>query len=297
MQDLTLVILAAGMGSRFGGLKQIEPVGPNGEFIIDYSVHDAIKAGFNKVVFVIKEENYDIFKNTIGKRIEDKIKVEYVFQKLEDIPDIIKLPKDRVKPLGTAHALYSVRNNVNESFATINADDFYGQKAFLELGEALRNSEDYIMMGYEAAKTISSNGGVKRGVCTLDDGYVKTITESLVERINGEITCKPLLGGEEFVVSDNTPVCMLILGLRPSIFEYLKDDINTFLISNKNSLIDCEYYLPEVLNDMLDKKIIKMKNIATDSTWMGITYRSDLEALKEFIKKQIKEGVYPQNLY
>lgn len=297
MKDLTLVILAAGMGSRFGGLKQIEPVGPNGEFIIDYSIHDAIKAGFNKVVFVIKEENYDIFKNTIGKRIEDKIKVEYVFQKLEDIPDIVELPKERVKPLGTAHALYSVRNNVNESFATINADDFYGQKAFLELGEALRTSKDYVMMGYEAAKTISDNGGVKRGVCTLENGYVKTITESLVERINGDITCKPLLGGQEFIVSDNTPVCMLILGLRPSIFEFLKEDIKTFLTSNKDSLIDCEYYLPEVLNDMLDKKIIKMKNISTDSTWMGITYRSDLEALKKFIKKQIEEGVYPQNLY
>lgn len=297
MKDLTLVILAAGMGSRFGGLKQIEPVGPNGEFIIDYSVHDAIKAGFNKVVFVIKEENYEIFKNTIGKRIEDKIKVEYVFQKLEDIPDVVKLPTDRIKPLGTAHALYSVRDNVHESFATVNADDFYGQKAFLALGEALRNSDDYIMLGYEAAKTISDNGGVKRGVCTLDNGYVSTITESVVERINGDITCKPLLGGEEFIITDETPVCMLILGLRPNIFKYLEEDIKEFLIINKDSLYDCEYYLPEVLNAMIAKKIIKMKNIATDSTWMGVTYRTDLDALKSFINKQIEEGIYPKNLY
>ena len=160
---MTLVIMAAGMGSRFGGLKQIEPVGPNGEFIIDYSIYDAIKAGFTKVVFIIKEENYEIFKSTIGSRIEGKIDVEYVFQDIKNIPDNVKLPSDRVKPLGTGHAILSCKGVVNEPFAIINADDFYGRDAYIKAANFLKeDTTDYAMIGYRVGNTLTDNGSVTK---------------------------------------------------------------------------------------------------------------------------------------
>lgn len=297
MKDLTLVILAAGMGSRFGGLKQIEPVGPNGEFIIDYSIHDAIKAGFTKVVFIIKEENYEVFKNTVGKRVEDKIKVEYVFQKIEDIPNVVELPSDRVKPLGTAHALYCARNNINESFAIITSDDFYGNESFQILADNLRNSDDFIVVGYEVAKTMSENGSVKRGICFAENDYIKNIIESKVEKVNGVIECEPLEGGDKFTVSPEMPVFMLMVGLRPIVIDYLKENIGNFLLKNKEDLTTCEYLLPSVLDEMLNKNIIKTKLVETPSVWMGMTYKEDVENLKAFIKNKIEEGVYPESLY
>ncbi len=297
MQDLTLVILAAGMGSRFGGLKQIEPVGPNGEFIIDYSIYDAIKAGFNKVIFIIKEENYEIFKNTVGKRVEDKIKVEYVFQKLEDIPEGIELPEDRVKPLGTAHALYCARNNINESFAVITSDDFYGWESFKILADNLRNTNDFIVVGYKLEKTMSENGSVKRGVVFHNNGYIKNIIESKVEKVNGILECEPLEGGDKFTVPNDTLAFMLMVGLRSSILEYLNDNIKDFLQQNKEDLLTCEYLLPSVLDEMLKKNLIKTKVVDTPSVWMGMTYKDDVLKLKEFIKEKIKEGVYPESLY
>ena len=297
MQDLTLVILAAGMGSRFGGLKQIEPVGPNGEFIIDYSIHDAINAGFTKVVFVIKEENYDIFKNTVGKRVEDKIKVEYVFQTLEDIPNVVTLPTDRVKPLGTAHALYCTRKNVNEAFAVITSDDFYGQESFKLLADNLKNSEDYVVVGYELEKTMSETGSVKRGICFAENDYIKNIIESKVERVDGIIECSPLDGSAKFNVDGNTPAFMLMVGLRPNILSYLEENIKEFLIQNKGDLVTCEYLLPSVLDEMIEKRLIQTKLVKTPSTWMGVTYKEDTEKLKEFIKSEIAKGKYPENLY
>jgi NDP-sugar pyrophosphorylase family protein len=164
-KDITLVILAAGMGSRFGGLKQMEPIGPTGQFIIDYSVYDAIKAGFNKVVFIIKEENYDAFKETIGSRVEPYIKVEYCFQKNDNIPEGYKLPEDRVKPLGTAHALYCAKDKVNENFAIISADDFFGYDAFKKAADFLKENNDFCVIGYKIGDTLSDKGAVKRGVC------------------------------------------------------------------------------------------------------------------------------------
>ena len=164
---MTLVIMAAGMGSRFGGLKQVEPVGPNGEFILDYSVYDAIKTGYTKVVFIIKEENYDLFRKTVGKRIEDKIDVEYAFQKLEDVPSFVSIPKERVKPWGTSHAILSAKNFVNEPFTVINADDFYGFEPYKKLSNFFKenkNDDEYAMIGYRASNTMSKNGSVKRGV-------------------------------------------------------------------------------------------------------------------------------------
>ena len=187
-KDLTLVILAAGMGSRFGGLKQIEPMGPNGEFIIDYSIYDAIKAGFNKVVFLIKEENYNIFKETIGSRVEKHIKVEYCFQNNENVPVFYEELKERKKPLGTAHAILCCKDKVNEPFMMINADDFYGRDAYMKGAEFLRNinleSEvhQYGMIGYKVKNTITENGAVKRGVCKVENNELVKLVESSVER-------------------------------------------------------------------------------------------------------------------
>ena len=176
-KDLTLVILAAGMGSRFGGLKQIAPLGPNGEFIIDYSVYDAIKAGFNKIVFLIKEENYDLFKETIGSRVEPHINVEYCFQKNDNLPEGYKIPETRIKPLGTAHAILCCKDNVREPFMMINADDFYGRDAFMKAAEFLKSTTEniphqYGMVGYQVKNTMTENGAVKRGACKVEKGYL-----------------------------------------------------------------------------------------------------------------------------
>ena len=185
MKDLTLVIMAAGMGSRFGGLKQIEPVGPNNEFIIDYSIYDAIRVGYDKVVFIIKKENYDIFRDTIGKRIENKIKVEYVFQELNDLPKGYDVCLERVKPWGTGHAILSCKNVINEPFTIINADDFYGLDAYKKASEFIsKNNGDYAMTGYAVKNTITENGKVKRGVCDIFNGYVVKIVESEIEYTN-----------------------------------------------------------------------------------------------------------------
>lgn len=297
MKDLTLVILAAGMGSRFGGLKQIEPVGPNGEFIIDYSIHDAIKAGFNKIIFVIKEENYELFKTTVGKRVEDKIEVDYVFQDQNNVPSFVEIPKNRLKPWGTAHAIYCAKDKINGPFAVITADDFYGQESFKILSESLKNSDDFIVIGYEILKTMSENGSVKRGICFEENSYITDLIESKVELIADEIICEALESKKTFKVSKTTPAFMLMVGLNQSVYDYLKEDINSFFKWNNNNLETCEYLLPTVINDMIKKKKTKVKLLSTPSTWMGITYKEDLAKLKEFINKKIEEGIYPNSLY
>ena len=294
---MTLVIMAAGLGSRFGGLKQIEPVGPNGEFIIDYSIYDAIQAGFEKVVFIIKEENYDIFRNTIGKRIEGKIKVEYAFQSLDKIPDGVELPQTRVKPLGTGQALYCAMDKVDGPFAVISADDFYGSEPFKLLIESLKNENEFSVIGYKIGNTLTENGSVKRGVCFEENGILTSIIESRVERVNGAIICDPLDDREKYEVEENHPVSMLMYGMHPGMFDYLKSDIKNFFDNNQNNLETCEYLLPEVLSDYSEKYNIGVKVIPTSAVWKGVTYASDLEELKEYIRELIDKGVYPENLY
>ena len=292
---MILLVLAAGMGSRFGGLKQIEPVGPNGEFIIDYSIYDAINAGFDKVVFVIKKENYEVFKNTIGSRLEGKIKVEYAFQELSDIPEGINVPEERVKPLGTGHALYCARNNIDEPFAVISADDFYGSDAFRLLGESLSKTNEYSIIGYKIGNTLTENGSVKRGVIFAEGDNLTSIVESKVERINGVVKAEPLNGGEPYEISENHPVSMLMYGLREDIFDFIEDDIKKDL-GAQDDLLTAEYYLPELLNRFMDYKGVPLKVLNTTAQWMGITYKSDLDMLKEHIKKEIERGVYPVDL-
>ncbi len=297
-KDLTLLVLAAGMGSRFGGLKQIEPVGPNGEFIIDYSIYDAIKAGFNKVVFIIKEENYELFKESIGKRIEDKIKVEYVFQKMEDIPVSINIPKERVKPLGTAHAIYCARNVIHENFAIINADDFYGRDGYLKASEFLKNNQDneYANIAYEVGNTLTLNGEVKRGIIFTTNGYLDKIVESSVKENNGLALCKPLNGDLEFSVPLNQPVSMNLFCFTPQIFTYLENHIEEFF-NNCEDLLKDEWLIPNVAFESAKENKQKIQIICTNSKYLGMTYKEDLESLKEGLKNEINNGVYNNNLW
>ena len=303
-KNITLVILAAGMGSRFGGLKQIEPMGPNKEFIIDYSIYDAIKAGFNKVVFLIKEENYDIFKETIGSRVEPHIKVEYCFQKNDNVPKEYKLPEERVKPLGTAHAILCCKDKVNEPFMIINADDFYGRDAFMKGAEFLKNLKDekpypYGMVGYLVKNTITENGTVKRGVCSVEDGYLKNITESSVGRNEeGVIIAKPLDETyPEFSVKEDDTVSMNMLLFTPSIFTFLEEQFVDFLDKNKDNLDKCEYLIPDVLFKTIEEKNSTCRVISTTATWYGVTYKEDAPQVKEELKKLHDNGEYPQNLW
>ena len=234
----TLLIMAAGMGSRFGGLKQIEPIGPNGEFIIDYSIYDAIKAGFNKVVFIIKEENYDIFRETIGSRIENKIKVEYAFQKLDDIPEGCNLPDTRIKTLGTGHAILASRDLIKENFAVINSDDFYGRDAFFVASKFLDNTSNnnYGLVGYKVDNTLTVNGSVKRGVCNTTYGKLNKIIESSIIKENGIITASPLDGRNSFIMKNDDLVSMNMLLFTPSIYPYLEEKFKEFFEKNKNDL-------------------------------------------------------------
>ncbi len=299
---MTLVIMAAGMGSRFGGLKQVEPVGPNGEFILDYSVYDAIRAGYDKVVFIIKEENYDLFRDTIGKRIESKIKVEYAFQKIEDVPEGVEIPVGRVKPWGTSHAILSAKKYVNEPFSIINADDFYGLDPYVKTKEyfdKVTDSNEYAMVGYNVINTMSENGSVKRGVCEKDsNGNLTSLIESSIEK-NGDKIMATSLEDENniFEINENDLVSMNFFGFKPSIFNYLEEEMIEFFENHKNDLDKCEFLIPTSVFKRIDEGKINVKVLDTDEKWYGVTYKEDKEDLVNAINKMIEEGKYPKNLW
>lgn len=299
---MTLVIMAAGMGSRFGGLKQIEPVGPNGEFILDYSVYDAIRAGYTKVVFVIKEENYDLFRETIGKRIESKIRVEYAFQRIEDVPADVEIPPERVKPWGTSHAILSAKNYVNEPFTVINADDFYGLDPYVKIKDFFANHSnvnEYAMIGYNVKNTMTENGSVKRGICSKnEDGLLTGLIESSIEKKEGKIIATPLEDEEyPFEVQENTLVSMNFFGFNPSIFSYLEEEMKEFFELNKNNLDKCEFLIPSSIFKRINEQKITMKVLDTKEKWYGVTYKEDKKDLVDAINRMIDEGKYPKNLW
>lgn len=288
----SLVILAAGMGSRFGGLKQVAPLGPNGEFIIDYSIHDAISAGFEKVIFIIKEENYEIFKSTIGSRVEDKIKVCYAFQKND-----IDLFKNRVKPLGTAHAIMAARPYIDGPFMIINADDYYGVDAFIKGSNFLDNMESntYGLVGYRAINTISSNGSVKRGICESKDGYLTNIVESKLEMIDNNLYATPLSGGDTIKIDNNSLVSMNMLLFDETLFKYLDEDIKEF-IANVKDINNDEFLIPDVICKHMNNKDILVKVIDTTSTWYGVTYKEDSDYVKKSLK-ELHDTLYGKSLW
>lgn len=300
MKEKTLLIMAAGMGSRFGGLKQIEPVGPNGEFIIDYSIYDAIKAGFNKVVFVIKKENEEIFKETVGNRVSKYIKVEYAFQDINDLPEGFEKPVDREKPWGTSHAILSAKNLINHNFAIINADDFYGRDAYQVISKFLDedfNDNIYCVIGYLIKNTLSNVGSVKRGVCRENNGYLTELIESSVERVDNTILASPLNGDEPFYITEDTLVSMNMLGFNTSIFKYLEDNFKLFLEKNKDNILKCEYLIPDSVFDAMNNKFCSVKLLGTTAKWQGITYKEDKQTLVDEINELIELGVYPKKLW
>ena len=289
----TLLIMAAGMGSRFGGLKQIEPFGPNNEFLIDYSIYDAIRCGFNKVVFIIKEENYELFRKTIGLRIENYIKVEYVFQKI----DYTKIPTDRIKPLGTAHAILCAKDKIHEPFCIINADDFSGLDAYKKASIFLNNIENNTcgIITYNVLNTMSKNGSVKRGLCTINNNLVVNIEESIIDTKDKEITCSNLDGSNKRIIPCTSYVSMNMITFSNSIFEYLEKKYDEFL-ENSNLLKD-EFLIPEVVKDGINEGVFKVHAINTDSEWVGVTYKEDAPYVKEYISNLIEKGVYKKNLW
>ena len=297
---MQLLIMAAGMGSRFGGLKQIAPMGPNDEFIIDYSIYDAIKAGFSKVVFIIKKENYEIFKETIGKRVESHIPVEYVFQELEDVPSFVKIPEDRVKPWGTGHAIYAARKAITEPFLVINSDDFYGRDAFTTAKEFLEKAKDheYATIAYKVTNTMTENGSVKRGVIKTDnDGRLDSLVESSIERVEDKIIAKPLNDSEPFEVTDKTLVSMNLLTFDLSIFAYLEEKMNEFFKENEGNLDKCEFLIPEVMTEANKTGFAKVLVIPTKAVWHGVTYKEDTDSVRSAIKELVLNGEYPNDLW
>ncbi len=293
---MTLLILAAGMGSRFGGLKQMEPMGPNDEFIIDYSVYDAKMVGFNKIVFVIKEEMYVDFKKTIGSRVEGKIDVEYVFQKVENIPTDKKF--DRLKPWGTGHAILAAKDVISENFAIINADDFYGRDAFKKAYDFLNVATDknFGLVGYRAQNTLTENGSVKRGVCELEDGKLVRINESSIEKNGDHIHCTSLVDGNEYDIELNRLVSMNMLLFTPKVFEYLENDFLDFFDNIKDESKD-EFLIPEVVSKHIKNGDITVDVIETSSVWYGVTYKEDKDSVKDAIKSLIDNTEYKENLW
>lgn len=296
----TLVVMAAGMGSRFGGLKQIEPVGPSGEFIIDYSIYDAKRAGFSKVVFVIKKELESVFKETIGKRVEDKIEVAYAFQEKENIPSKQYLVEKREKPWGTMQAVLCAKDYVAGDFVVINADDFYGADSYLKASVFLdesKNECEYASINFPYDVTSSKFGSVKRAVCFPKSGEIKELVESKITTMEGYALCEPLNGDESFKMELNHPVAVNMFAFKHQFFKYLEEDFKNFFEQEDEVILKSEALLPDVIKNYLLKGEIILKNIVSDSTWMGMTYREDLELLKNNIKKLVEKGEYPNNLW
>ncbi len=294
----TLLIMAAGMGSRFGGLKQIEPIGPNGEFLIDYSIYDAIQNGFDKVVFVIKKENEQIFKETVGNRISKKIKEEYAFQEMKDLPEGYQVPEGREKPWGTGQAILSAKDKIHEPFIIINADDFYGKEAYAVASKFLdQNQEDtYGIVGYKVKNTLSENGAVKRAVCRLQGNELLELTESSIEKTEKGIIATPLDGRDPFTITEDTLVSMNMLCFTPSIFSYLEKEFPKFLDSMKDPL-KSEYLIPDILWKAKQENYASVFVYPTDASWIGITYKEDKPLACKKIKEKIEKEEYPEHLW
>ena len=300
----TLLVLAAGMGSRYGSLKQMDGVGPNGEAIIDYSIYDAIRAGFGKVVFVIRHSFEKEFKEIFTpERFGGKIEVDFVYQELDYLPEGFSVPEGREKPWGTNHAVMMGATAIHEPFAVINADDFYGTDAYRVMGEYLSQLEgahgEYAMIGYEVNKTLSDNGTVSRGVCTVDENRFLT---SMVERTKIERNAEGTIVfhdlGDDQPLAEDTPVSMNFFGFTPDYFAHSAEVFKEFLASEDvKSNLKAEFYIPFMVNKLVASGDARMKVLSTTAQWFGVTYKEDKPMLVAKIEKLIEEGVYPRHLW
>lgn len=300
MTKPTLVVLAAGVGSRYGGLKQLDTFSPQGDTILDFSIYDAIEAGFGKIVFIIRKSIEEDFKAFFNKKLEGKIEVEYVFQEIENIPKKYR-DNNRQKPWGTGHALLMAKDGVKENFAVINADDFYGREAFQVIAEALqntdKNSANFNMMGYVLKNTISEYGSVSRGECKVDEkGFLTGITERThIEKVDGILKFKD----EDEVlkpISEETIVSMNFFGFTPKYFELSETLFENFLKENYKEP-KAEFFIPLVVNHLIVNNIATMEVLKSNARWFGVTYKQDKEYVTSEIQKQKDSGIYPENLW
>ncbi|MBP5458231.1 MAG: nucleotidyltransferase [Paludibacteraceae bacterium] len=298
----TLLVLAAGMGSRYGGLKQLDGLGPNGETIMDYSIFDAIRAGFGKVVFVIRHAFEQDFKEKVISKYKDAIKVEIVFQELDSLPAGFSRNPERVKPWGTNHAILVAKDAVKEPFAVINADDFYGKESFQILADALNAMEgkqnQYCMVGYRLGNTLSESGHVSRGVCSTDsNNKLTTVVEHYeVQRKGNVVVHKDQTTGEYKEIDENLPVSMNMWGFTPDYFVHSEEDFKAFLKANADN-IKAEYGIPTMVNKLIQTKTATIEVMKTPCHWFGVTYKEDRDSVVAKIENLIKEGVYPSKLF
>jgi len=273
-----LVVMAAGMGSRFGGLKQIEKIGPNGEKILDFSIYDAVKAGFDKAVIVIKKEIEEQFREVCGKKIEKMIDVEYVFQELDKLPQGYSVPADRVKPWGTGHAILCASEKITSPFAVINADDFYGYTSYNIIHDWLVSNNGMCMVGYKLGNTLTENGTVARGICEVENGILKSVTEHTALDKNSGISLDKI-------------VSMNMWGLDTGIFPYLEKEFKEFL-DNRINEPKAEFFLPSVISSRIEEEKMNVSVLETDERWYGVTYREDMESVKTAMGRFLEEGKY-----
>lgn len=278
MKKTTLVIMAAGMGSRYGGLKQLDPIVPSGEIILDFSVYDAVKAGFDKVIFITRKDIEKEFRSIIGKRVENMIDTDYVIQDLSNLPDGVSVPGGREKPWGTGHAVYCVKDKIDAPFALINADDYYGKEAYKLICDHLKNENKMCMVGYRLGNTLTENGTVSRGICEIENGYLRSITEEC----NLDKNCGIPL---------DTTVSMNMWGLTPDVFGYVENDFKTFLANMQNPLKD-EFYIPTVINNMIHNRGFDIKVLQSGDKWYGVTYREDKKFIGDALTEKMEKGYY-----
>ncbi len=303
--DTTLIIMAAGIGSRYGaGIKQLAKMGPNGEIIMDYSIRDAKEAGFNKVVFIIRKDIFEEFEEIIGSRIKDQIDVEYVFQELDDLPEGFEVPEGRTKPWGTGQAVLCCKDIVKEPFVIINADDYYGKEAFVKLHDFLVSGEDLGreftmgMAGFILKNTLSDNGTVTRGVSVVDEnGLLSQVHETtgIMMGEDGKIKCD--LPNVQEWISPEDKVSMNMWAAYPEFLEFLAEDFKTFLSEVEEGDLKKEYLLPNIVDKLLKEGRANVKVLETQDRWFGVTYQEDKEAVQKAFAELIKEGVYPANLW
>ena len=304
MKEPVLVIMAAGMGSRYGGLKQIDPVDPQGDKILDFSIYDALRAGFKKAIFIIKKENEQLFKECIGDAVARHMEVEYVFQDLNDVPEFFTIPDGRTKPWGTAHAIYSCRNVIDSPFAVINADDYYGVEAFKVLYDYLVSTEDdgkyrFAMVGYLLGNTLTENGSVSRGCCEMDDqGFLTSVTErtKIIKTEDGAAYSED--DGASFTpISPDSLVSMNFFGFTPDFFNYSEKGLVEFLKGPAQTNIKAEFFIPLMVNQSINDGTAKLKVLSSDASWFGVTYKEDKPDVMRKIVELIEKGVYPRQLW